>query len=81
MTNLTSIMSTISTTNAVTGETSCLVINKTLSLGQTFRLIGRDMAFIVTRLHHHPVAGAMVSGRTPDNRYGTTARVCDTAAA
>lgn len=71
----------IKTINAATGQTEELVLNVSLAIGDTFRLIGRAMTFIVMRLHTHPVAGAMVSGRTADDRYGTTARVCDTAVA
>ena len=71
----------IKSTNAATGETTELVINKTLDVGDTFRLIGRSVTFIATRITKHKVVGMMVTGRTADNRYGTTARICDTAAA
>lgn len=74
-------MKTIIRTNAATGETDALVLNESLAIGDTFRLIGRAMNFTVTRAHHHPVAGPMVSGITADGLYGTTARVCETAAA
>jgi hypothetical protein len=70
----------IESVDAATGEKKTLEVNATLAMGQPFRLIGRDMKFVVTRVHQHPVAGATVSGRTPDGRYGTSARVCDTLA-
>lgn len=71
----------IKVTNAETGEVSELVVNKSLNIGDSFRLIGRSVTFIATRITKHKVCGMMVTGRTADNRYGTTARICDTAAA
>lgn len=70
----------ITSINAATGEKKTFEVNARLAMGQPFRLIGRDMKFVVTRVHQHPVAGPIVTGRTPDNRYQTTARVCDTLA-
>ena len=71
----------IKVTNAETGDVSHLVINKSLNVGDSFRLIGRSVTFIATRITKHKVVGMMVTGLTADNRYGTTARICDTAAA
>ena len=71
----------IKTTDAKTGEVSELVINESLSVGQTFRLIGRAVTFVARKVYAHPVCGPMVEGVSVCGRFKTGARVCDTAAA
>ena len=73
-------MNTIKMTNAATGEATELVINESLALGQTFRLIGRDVVFVARKVWSHPVAGLMVVGDSASG-HRTGARVCDTARA
>lgn len=73
-------MNTVTLTDAVTGKTTELVLNKTLKVGQSFRLIGRDVAFTATRVYAHALCGLMVEGISHDMKYRTGARVADTAA-
>lgn len=72
-------MQTIKMTNAATGAITVLVINEKIAAGDTFRLIGRNVAFRATRVYTHKVCGAMVEGVSICGKYRTGARVCDTA--
>ena len=69
----------INLTNAETVEVTCLHVNESLSVGDTFRLIGRHVAFRAAAVFSHPVAGEMVRGISVCGRFATAARVADTA--
>ena len=71
----------IKTTNAATGEVSFLVVNESLSVGDTFRLIGRSAPFRAVDVFDHKVAGPCVRGVSLDGKFATNARVADTCTA
>jgi hypothetical protein len=72
-------MQTINMTSAVTGKTSVLVLNERINVGETFRIIGRDVAFVARKVFAHKLAGEMVEGISACGGFRTAARVCDTA--
>lgn len=53
-------------------------VNTSLAVGETFRLIGRDVPFRAASVYRCPMAGAMVRGISTCGQFGTTARVVDT---
>ena len=74
-------MTTIKMTNAQTGEITELIINKTLSAGDTFRLIGNTTPFRAVSIRS--ILGGsvkVVDGISLDGRFRTSARIEDTAA-
>lgn len=74
-------MQTIAMTNTATGEVTALTINASISVGDPFRLIGRDVVFRAIQTYTHAVADAMVAGVSVCGKFKTAARVCDTAVA
>ena len=70
----------IKVTNALTGAQSSLTVNDSLSVGDTFRLIGRAVTFRVTNVRY-VLGHQVVGGVCLNNKYATVARTCDTAQA
>lgn len=70
---------TIKLVDVVTGAEQQLVLNETISAGEEFRLISRDLTFRATRTWVGILDTLMVQGTSLCERYMTVARICDTA--
>lgn len=75
-------MNRIAMTDASTGQiTGSMIVNETLEIGQTFRLIGRTIVFKAVEL---PVIAGFIPtvvGVSLDGTLRTQARIVDTACA
>lgn len=74
-------MKTLASVNATTGETTYDRVNESLSVGDRFRLIGRDLWFTAVKIES--ILGdtmPVVHGVSECGRWSTCARVEDTLA-
>jgi hypothetical protein len=72
-------MKSIKTTNMATGEVIHEIVNETLKIGQSFRLIGRTTIFkaVDVKIYYGML---VVRGVSVCGGFRTGARVCDTLA-
>lgn len=70
---------TIARVHAASGTTTPLLVNTTLAKGEKFRLIGREMTFMASRVRSI-LNGTVpvVDGVSECGKFETSARVCDT---